>query len=95
MVLAIAGAHFVIDLNHLLRSTPFPASTTAGFLLIPVGYAAVSFGSRGSVTTAVWMTVVWLPDLLLPQGPAPAVGGSDPVGAGDRDGRVRRESHRG
>ncbi len=66
MVLLIASAHFLIDVKDLLRSTPFPNSTTVGFLLLPVGYAAVSFGIRGSVATAVWVTLVWLPDLLLP-----------------------------
>lgn len=66
MILTLAIAHLLIDMNGLLRTTPFPASTTVGFLLIPVGYAAVSFGIRGSVATALWITFLWLPDLLLP-----------------------------
>lgn len=66
LILPLATAHLLIDMNGLLRTTPFPASTTVGFLLIPVGYAAVSFGIRGSVATALWTTFLWLPDLVLP-----------------------------
>ncbi|MHB1501843.1 MAG: sensor histidine kinase [Candidatus Dormibacteria bacterium] len=68
LIVPLAIAHLLIDVNGLLRTTPFPASTTVGFLLIPVGYAAVSFGIRGSVATALWATVLWFPDLLLPDG---------------------------
>ncbi len=68
VIVPLAVAHLLIDVNGLLRTTPFPASTTVGFLLIPVGYAAVSFGIRGSVATALWATILWLPDLLLPDG---------------------------
>lgn len=68
MVVVMAAAHLVIDTTGVLRSGPFPASTTVGFMLLPVGYAAVHFGFRGSLATAVWTAILWLPDLLLPDG---------------------------
>ncbi|MHB8294103.1 MAG: sensor histidine kinase [Acidimicrobiales bacterium] len=68
MVVVMAAAHLVIDATGVLRSGPFPASTTVGFMLLPVGYAAVHFGFRGSLATAVWTAILWLPDLLLPDG---------------------------
>ncbi len=66
MLVSIAAAHLAVDAAGLLRSTPFPASETVGLLLLPVGYAAVSFGLGGSVATAVWACILWLPDLMLP-----------------------------
>ncbi|MCL4414895.1 MAG: hypothetical protein M1522_09170 [Actinobacteria bacterium] len=66
MLLVIATAHLLVDTEGLLRSTPFPASETVGLLLLPVGYAAASFGLGGSVATAIWACVLWLPDLMLP-----------------------------
>ncbi|NNN22782.1 MAG: hypothetical protein HKL80_12365 [Acidimicrobiales bacterium] len=66
LLLAVAGGHLIADEAGLLRVSPFPASETVGFLLIPVGYGAVKFGKKGAVLTAIWGIILWMPDLLLP-----------------------------
>ncbi len=66
LLLAVAGGHLLADEAGMLRVSPFPASETVGFLLIPVGYGAVKFGKKGAVLTAIWGIILWMPDLLLP-----------------------------
>lgn len=41
-----------------------PASTTTALLLVPVIYAALNFGVRGAVYTALWATALMVPDLI-------------------------------
>ncbi len=66
MVLLIAALHFVADIANLFSHLPIPNSETVGLLLIPVAYAGIKYGLKGSVGTAVWSVIIWLPDLLLP-----------------------------
>ena len=66
LLLLIVVSHYLADMNGLLRTSPFPASLTVGFLLIPISYAAVVYGLRGSIGTAIWSFILWLPDLVLP-----------------------------
>ncbi len=47
------------DLAHV------PAVVTLVLLVLPVGYAAIRFGLRGSLPTAVWTGVLMLPDIFL------------------------------
>ncbi len=68
IVVLLAAAHLLIDVYGVFLHGPFPASTTVGFMLIPVGYAAVYYGLKGSVATSIWIVILWLPDLLLPDG---------------------------
>lgn len=66
MVVGLAAAHLALD----LVSTEFnaiPAGVPVALLLAPVSYAALRYGLAGSVSTAVWATLLWLPDLLLPR----------------------------
>jgi signal transduction histidine kinase len=66
MVLLIAGVHLLIDLHVSTETGAFPAGIPVALLILPVGYAALRYGLTGSAATAIWATLVWLPDLLLP-----------------------------
>jgi len=67
-----AGVLFVAFLDEVVLDVlgvqpPFeiPRSTITALLLIPVIYAALSFGVRGAVGTALWATLLMFPDWLL------------------------------
>ncbi len=67
MVVGLAAIHLILDLA--LSSSPsnaIPAGIPVALLVVPVFYAALHFGFAGSVSTSLWATVLWLPDLLLP-----------------------------
>jgi len=66
MVLLIASAHLLADLNVSAETKAFPAGLPVDLLILPVGYAAFRYGLTGSAATAIWATLAWLPDLLLP-----------------------------
>jgi signal transduction histidine kinase len=65
MVAGIAILHVAID---VISAEPgaVPAGIPVAMLLVPVSYAALRYGLSGSVATAVWAMLLWLPDLLLP-----------------------------
>jgi signal transduction histidine kinase len=65
MVVGIAALHLALDLTSA-ESGAVPAGIPVALLLVPVSYAALRYGLSGSVATAAWATVLWLPDLLLP-----------------------------
>jgi signal transduction histidine kinase len=67
-----AGVLFVAFLDEIVLDVlgvqlPFeiPRSTITALLLVPVIYAALSFGVRGAVGTALWATLIMFPDWLL------------------------------
>ena len=67
-----AGVLFVAFLDeivpHLVHVPPdfeIPISTITGLLLMPVVYAALNFGVRGAVGTALWATVLMFHDWIL------------------------------
>jgi signal transduction histidine kinase len=66
MVVGIAGLHLAVD---VVSTEPrvIPAGAPVALLLAPVSYAALRYGLSGSAATAVWATLLWLPDLLLPR----------------------------
>jgi signal transduction histidine kinase len=66
MVVGIAALHLAID---VVSTEPriIPAGVPVALLLAPVGYAALRYGLAGSLATAMWATLLWLPDLLLPR----------------------------
>ena len=66
VVAAIAALHLVIDVISAEPNT-VPAGIPVALLLAPISYAALRYGLAGSVATAVWATLLWLPDLLLPR----------------------------
>lgn len=62
LILAIAVVH------TLLARNGFPAAlylVPSSLFLIPVVYAALKFGVRGAIPTALWSTVLTVPDLVL------------------------------
>lgn len=66
MVLGLAVTHFVSDAVSGGPPDAVPAGIPVALLLVPVSYAALHYGLAGSVATAAWATLLWLPDLLLP-----------------------------
>ncbi len=66
MVVVIAVAHLLVDLNVPTESGAFPSGLPVALLILPVGYAALRYGLAGSAATGLWATLLWLPDLLLP-----------------------------
>ncbi|MDE3082847.1 MAG: PAS domain-containing protein [Acidobacteriota bacterium] len=66
IVLVIVVAHFFLDFNARLAGGPFASAIPVAILVLPIGYAGLRFGLAGSFATAVWATLLWLPDLLLP-----------------------------
>jgi len=75
-----AGVLFVAFLDELtqyvLNPPPdfeIPISTITGLLLMPVVYAALNFGVRGSVSTALWATVLMFHDWIFTPGLPPSV----------------------
>ena len=66
LVIGLAGLHFALDLASSSETHAIPAGIPVAMLLVPVSYAAARFGLSGSVATAAWASLLWLPDLLLP-----------------------------
>src|SRR5664280_2964652 len=62
----------VLDLMRFLPPFEIPRSTVTALLLIPVIYAALNFGVRGAVGTALWATALMCPDWLFIGGLTPA-----------------------
>jgi len=62
----------VLDLMRFLPPFEIPRSTVTALLLIPVVYAALNFGVRGAVGTALWATALMCPDWLFIGGLTPA-----------------------
>ncbi len=64
LVVAIAGGHSLLDLGWLRLSDAFVSPIPTTLFLIPVVYAALNFGLRGSVLTALWGALLTLPNLI-------------------------------
>ena len=54
----------VLDVLHVQPPFEIPRSTITSLLLVPVIYAALNFGVRGAVGTALWATALMFPDWL-------------------------------
>lgn len=54
----------LLDVMQFLPPFEIPRSTVTALLLIPVVYAALNFGVRGAVGTALWATALMIPDWL-------------------------------
>jgi len=54
----------LLDVMQFLPPFEIPRSTVTALLLIPVVYAALNFGVRGAVGTALWATALMVPDWL-------------------------------
>ncbi len=64
-VVALTIAHLLLDGSGLVNSSAL-ASLPVAVLFVPVAYAALRYGLHGSAATAVWATLLWLPDLAFP-----------------------------
>ena len=65
LVFTIAGAHTLLELSSPgVSAHPLQLVPTSLFL-VPVVYAALNFGLYGSVPTALWSTVLTIPNILL------------------------------
>ena len=63
-VVGVAILHdLLFDDLHGVLPLGYPTSLTATLLLIPIIYAALNFGVRGSVATALWASVLMAPDI--------------------------------
>ncbi len=68
MVVFWAIIHIVVDMHNTLQGSVLPYGVPIDLLLIPVGYAALRYGLSGSAATVVWAMLLWMPDLLIPDG---------------------------
>lgn len=66
VVAGLAMTHLALDIALAAEPSSIPAGVPVALLLAPVSYAALRYGLSGSVATALWATLLWLPDLLLP-----------------------------
>lgn len=66
LLTGLAGTHFLFDIVLPVQPNALPAGIPVALLLAPVSYAALRYGLAGSIATAVWATVLWMPDMLLP-----------------------------
>lgn len=64
-VVALTATHLLLDHTSIVDS-PALASVPVAALFVPVAYAALRFGLHGSAATALWATVLWIPDLATP-----------------------------
>jgi signal transduction histidine kinase len=62
LVILIAIFHQGADSTSFLHQLGIPAFATVALFLVPIVYAALTFGITGSLATAVWVTVLTVPD---------------------------------
>ena len=69
MVVLIAGIHSAFEILKLMEYVPAHAHSLSfvpiSLFFIPVVYAALNFGFAGSVATAMWCTVLAVPNLVV------------------------------
>jgi signal transduction histidine kinase len=66
-VLSLAALHFYLDAAGTLEPSALPTGSPVALLLIPVLYSSLRHGLAGSAATALEATILWLPDLALPE----------------------------
>ncbi len=64
LVLFIAGWHNIIEAPGLLQHIGVPFIIPTSLFLVPVVYAALAFGLAGAVATALWSTLLTIPNWL-------------------------------
>jgi signal transduction histidine kinase len=70
LVIAISAAHSLLEATHRLGVLPDLALLPVSTFFIPIVYAALNFGVEGGVATALWASVLTLPNLILWHSPA-------------------------
>jgi signal transduction histidine kinase len=67
-LLIVAAIHLLVDDYYGLENSAFPTGIPVAILVLPISYAAIRYGLVGAVGTSAFATLLWLPDLLLPDG---------------------------
>jgi signal transduction histidine kinase len=62
LVIVIAAFHEAADAQVVILPVGIPDFATVSLFLVPIIYAALNFGLTGSFATAVWVTLLSLPD---------------------------------
>jgi PAS domain S-box-containing protein len=62
MVIAIAVVHDVLESGGYLESVDVLYFLPISLFLVPVVYAAINFGFRGSIATAMWVVIITIPN---------------------------------
>ena len=65
LVLAIAAGHELADTTSFITPLGIPGFATVALFMVPIIYAALNFGITGSFATAVWVTLLSLPDFFV------------------------------
>ena len=65
LVMTISGAHTLLEATHSLGVLPDLALLPVSTYFIPVVYAALNFGVEGAVPTALWCSLLSVPNLFL------------------------------
>ena len=64
LIIAIVALHILIELDLFLPDLQSSDFVPVTLFFVPVVYAALRFGFAGSVSTAVWATIVTIPNLI-------------------------------
>jgi two-component system sensor histidine kinase DegS len=65
LVVAIGAGHELADATNFITPIGIPGFATVALFLVPIVYAALNFGLTGSFATAVFVTVLTLPDFFV------------------------------
>ena len=74
LVLAIAGGHALLEAVRPSVEPPPLYLLPTSLYFVPIVYAALNFGVRGSIATAVWSAVLTLPNTILLHGGLERIG---------------------
>ncbi|MBI2830525.1 MAG: PAS domain S-box protein [Chloroflexi bacterium] len=65
LVILLTGFHIVLDAGGFHDRLELLYFLPVGLLLVPVVYAALTYGFVGAIATALWVTVLTIPDVIL------------------------------
>ena len=65
LVITISAGHMLLEATHSLGVLPDVALLPVSTYFIPVVYAALNFGVEGAVPTAIWCSLLTVPNLIL------------------------------
>jgi signal transduction histidine kinase len=64
LILVIAAVHTAADEYDILRPLGIPDFVPVSLFLVPVVFASLRFGLPGAISTATWVVILLLPDML-------------------------------
>ncbi len=65
LIILIAVVHIIVEAEGFLHDSGVPYFIPITLFLVPVVYAALTFGFVGAITTALWITVITIPNWIL------------------------------